>query len=108
MKAAKEVENGIFGADLGGGVIKKRIALDNKGKSGGARTVIFFRSGTHVFFADGWAKSNVKKGRKEIEDDILETYKDLADMFLNYSETDIAQQIKHGLLSEVKNNEVKE
>lgn len=45
---AYEVMNGRFEGDLGGGVIKKRIAI-NAGKSGGARTIIFFKLGTHLF-----------------------------------------------------------
>lgn len=46
--AAGDVFTGVFEADLGGGVIKKRLAL-HQGKRGGARTVIFFRQGTTWF-----------------------------------------------------------
>ncbi|MDC9153798.1 type II toxin-antitoxin system RelE/ParE family toxin [Escherichia coli] len=41
MAAAEEVMQGIWEADLGSGVIKKRLPLQ-QGKSGGARTIIFF------------------------------------------------------------------
>lgn len=40
MAAAEEVMQGIWEADLGSGVIKKRLPLQ-QGKSGGARTIIF-------------------------------------------------------------------
>ncbi|WP_370621722.1 type II toxin-antitoxin system RelE/ParE family toxin (plasmid) [Citrobacter portucalensis] len=40
-EAATEVMNGLFDADLGGGVIKKRVPL-GAGKSSGMRTVVFF------------------------------------------------------------------
>ncbi|MBV7404180.1 type II toxin-antitoxin system RelE/ParE family toxin [Enterobacter sp. ENT03] len=102
LKAAKEVESGQHDGDLGGGVIKKRIAIKNAGKRGGARTIIFFKSGSHVFFVDGWEKKDVPKSSKEIEEDELETYKDLASAFLNYNEANIAALIEQGILSEVK------
>ena len=47
MAAAEEVMQGIWEADLGSGVIKKRLPLQ-QGKSGGARTIIFFKSANHV------------------------------------------------------------
>lgn len=49
-QAASEVMNSCFEADLGGGVLKKRLALQS-GKSGGARSIIFFKKGSHVFFS---------------------------------------------------------
>lgn len=38
--AAREIEQGIFEADLGGGVCKKRGAVASKGKSGSTRTLV--------------------------------------------------------------------
>lgn len=40
LQAAEDIKQGIWEADLGGGVIKKRLPLQ-KGKRGGARTVLF-------------------------------------------------------------------
>lgn len=34
--AVAEMEQGLIDADLGGGVVKKRVALPGRGKSGGA------------------------------------------------------------------------
>ena len=45
-------------ADLGGGVFKQRIAPKDGGKSGGFRTMILFRVGSHSFFAYGFAKND--------------------------------------------------
>ncbi|WP_400168500.1 type II toxin-antitoxin system RelE/ParE family toxin [Escherichia coli] len=85
MAAAEEVMEGIWEADLGRGVIKKRLPLQ-QGKSGGARTIIFFKSANHVFFYDGWSKSGLSsKGTKEIEDDELAAYKKMANAFLAFS-----------------------
>jgi hypothetical protein len=38
-------ENGQIDADLGGGVIKQRIARPGEGKSNGYRSIILFRKG---------------------------------------------------------------
>ncbi|MFU0919392.1 type II toxin-antitoxin system RelE/ParE family toxin [Kluyvera sichuanensis] len=58
LKAAEDIKQGVWEANLGGGVIKKRLPLQ-QGKSGGARTVIFFKYDRHIFFYDGWAKNSV-------------------------------------------------
>ena len=49
VSACKEMSNGLFDADLGGNVYKKRIASGNKGKSGGFRTIIGAVIGEKVF-----------------------------------------------------------
>jgi hypothetical protein len=45
-----DLENGLWDADLGGGVYKKRLARAGAGKSGGYRTIVFFKSGERAFF----------------------------------------------------------
>lgn len=52
FNAAMDVFAGRYEADLGGGVIKKRLPRQGKGKSGGIRTVIFYKQGRHLFFAE--------------------------------------------------------
>ncbi|MEQ1962057.1 type II toxin-antitoxin system RelE/ParE family toxin [Xenorhabdus khoisanae] len=102
LNAAQEVKNGKFEADLGGGVIKKRIAIHGKGKSGGIRVIIFFKVNNHLFFADGWSKNSISsKGAKEIEDDELEAYKQLSKLFLSYTDNKISELITHGILEEI-------
>ena len=103
--AAAEVKRGEFEADLGGGVIKKRIAL-KAGKSGGARSVIFFKRGNTLFFYDGWSKGELnKKNAREIEDDALTAYKILAKGYLQASETDLLQLKIRGTFREVNCDE---
>lgn len=48
---------GQVNADVGGDVIKQRIARPGQGKSGGYRTIIFFKCGTRAVFVYGFAKS---------------------------------------------------
>jgi hypothetical protein len=47
-QAVVEMLAGLIDADLGGGVVKKRVALPGKGKSGGVRT--FLRRTTAQIF----------------------------------------------------------
>ena len=56
-EAVQRAESGLIDADLGGGVIKQRVARAGKGKSGGYRTLILFRQGDRAIFAFGFAKS---------------------------------------------------
>jgi hypothetical protein len=38
--AVREMQQGIYEADLGGGLLKKRISRHGQGKSGGFRTIV--------------------------------------------------------------------
>ena len=49
-KSVSDAEQGVIDADLGGGVIKQRVARSGGGKSGGFRTLILFRVGERAFF----------------------------------------------------------
>ncbi len=57
-QAAREIEQGLFEADLGQGVCKKRIALPGKGKSGSFRTLVAKQHKSAIFFIAGRQKSD--------------------------------------------------
>lgn len=57
-EAVKEMEQGLIDADLGGGVLKKRVALPGKGKSGSTRTIVAHRKKSHWFFVYGFEKND--------------------------------------------------
>ncbi len=57
--AISRAERGLIDADLGSGVIKQRIPRPHQGRSGGFRTIIFFRAGDRAFFVFGFAKSDM-------------------------------------------------
>ena len=68
-EAIARVEKGLIDADLGGGVIKQRVAKPGMGKSGGYRTIILFKRGESCFFVYGFAKSerdNIDKYEEEV------------------------------------------
>ncbi|MDW8845503.1 type II toxin-antitoxin system RelE/ParE family toxin [Erwinia sp. MMLR14_017] len=101
-KAAGEIVRGLFEADLGGNVFKKRIPLAS-GKSGGARSVVAFKAGNNLFFVNGWTKKSVAGGgHKEISDAALAGYRDAAAQFLAFTAQNIKDAIQKGLLREVK------
>ena len=54
--AAQRVNDGLADADLGGGVIKQRIARAGEGKSGGSRSIILFRKNDRAVYVFGFEK----------------------------------------------------
>ena len=55
--AVFEMQNGLIDADLGGGVVKKRIALTGRGKSGSSRTLLATNKNDRWFFIFGFEKN---------------------------------------------------
>jgi hypothetical protein len=96
-EAVSEIERGLVDADLGGGVIKQRIARKGGGKSSGFRALILLRQGERAFFVHGFAK----KDRDNIQEDELVALKKLAGELLNYDEAALAAAIAAGVLTEV-------
>lgn len=56
-RAVREIRAGLYDADLGGNLLKKRIARPGRGKSGGFRTIVATRDGDRCFFMYGFAKN---------------------------------------------------
>lgn len=90
-------------ADLGGGVIKQRIARPNQGKSGGYRTIIFFRKGQRAFFAFGFAKSS----RANLSDTELLALKKVAPEYLDADSSVLQAMLDARKIVEVKADERK-
>lgn len=62
------MKSGLYDADLGGGVFKKRIARPGKGKRGGFRTLVASNKGSRWVFMYGFPKnerSNIDKVEEE-------------------------------------------
>jgi hypothetical protein len=102
-EAVGRAEKGKMDADLGGEVIKQRIARPGQGKSKGYRTIILFRRGTlsgrsKAFFLYGFAKSQ----RANIADDEEEQFKEAAKHVLALTEKQLAELLKRGDFMEVK------
>lgn len=98
--AVREMERGLIDADLGGHVMKKRLAVDGRGKRGGVRTLLAYKSGDKAFFVYGFAK-NV---RANVSTDELKALKQLAKELMSYSDKILTKAIQHGALVEVEDN----
>jgi len=97
LEAIVRAERGMVDADLGGGVIKQRVARPGQGKSGGFRTIILYRTAERAFFVYGFAKSS----RDNIGDDEEANFKKAAEHVLGLSEAHLAELIGKGQLTEV-------
>ena len=67
--AVARADDGLIDADLGGGLIKQRVARKGQGKRCGYRTILAYRSGERAVFLYGFAKNQ----RDNIGADELET-----------------------------------
>ena len=76
--AVIEMVQGLIDADLGGGVVKKRVGLAGRGKRGGARTLVVTNKGDRWFFVFGFEKND----RANIADDELEALQGIAAQLL--------------------------
>lgn len=98
LKAIEEAEAGIVSADLGGSIIKQRIARPGQGKSGGYRTIIIFRSRDKAFFVYGFAKSD----QDNMSKDELSAFKEFAKIILEFSDGKLKKAIETGNFIEVQ------
>jgi len=96
-EAIARAERGLIDAELGGGVIKQRLARPGQGRSGGYRSIIIFQKGQRAFFVYGFAKSD----RENIEPDETAAFKKSAKAFFALSDKQIEILIKDEELSEV-------
>lgn len=96
-KAVARAERGLVDADLGGGLIKQRVARLGQGKSGGFRTMIAYRQGDMAVFLLGFAKNE----RADIDDDELVVLRNQARAFFGLTMAQIEAAIADDELQEV-------
>ena len=96
-EAIARAERGLVDADLGGNLIKQRVARSGRGRSGGYRTVVAFRVSQRSVFLYVFAKSE----RDNIDDRELADLKKLARHYLGYGDAQIAMALEQTELREV-------
>ena len=101
--AVSEMTNGLYDANLGGGLYKKRIAKQGHGKSGGFRTLLASNFGNRWFFMYGFEKNQ----RSNIDKDEEDALKLLAEKLLALSNKEIEQATQSGEFIEVNCDENK-
>jgi hypothetical protein len=101
QEAIERAELGLIDADLGGGLIKQRVARQGKGRSGGYRVIVAFRAKDRAVFFYGFAKSEMEN----ITKDQLATAREFAAKWLASSDVQIRQAITDGELQEIKHDQ---
>jgi hypothetical protein len=95
--AVEEMMQGLIDADLGGYIVKKRVALPGRGKSGGARTIVATKKGSRWFFIFGFAKNE----KANITASELERLQSFASDLLSLSDKSLDEVVKKGKLVEI-------
>jgi hypothetical protein len=96
-EAIERSERGSIDADLGGGLVKQRVARPGRGRSGGYRTILAYRQSGRAVFLFGFAKSE----RSNIGREELAELREIGSNWLNVSQEVIAQAVGQGILKEV-------
>jgi hypothetical protein len=96
-EAIERAERGIIDADLGGGLIKQRVARQGYGRSGGYRMMVAYRANGRAVFLYGFAKNE----RDNIAPDELQSLREIAADWLAANTAKIAQAIEEEALQEI-------
>jgi hypothetical protein len=91
------MEKGLIDAELGGCVVKKRVALPGRGKSGSMRTLLATNKGSLWFFMFGFEKNE----RANVSPTELETLKLLAADLLKRSSAELDELVESKDLEEI-------
>jgi hypothetical protein len=97
--AANEIALDLYEANYGSGVLKKRVANKGRGKSSSTRTIVAFKKGKNCFFIYGFEKNE----KSNISSNEEKAFKIIAKSLLNYSDLELNQLIKDGILLEINN-----
>ena len=95
--AVERAEKGQIDADLGGDVIKQRIARPESGKSKGYRSIVLFSKGGKAFFVYGFPKNKLDN----IREDEKTQFKKMAKHVLSMTNEQLSQLIANGQFEEV-------
>ena len=97
-KAAESASEGRIDADLGGGVIKQRIARAGEGKSGGSRAVILLRRAERAVYVYGFEK----KDMANISASDLAAFRAYAIRYLGFTDAEMKKLVETGALFQIE------
>lgn len=100
-EAAEEMRHGLVDAELGGGLVKKRIARTGGGKSGGYRVLAATDLRRRCVFLYGFAKSE----RDNVDNTELASFKRIAQAYLGLDEGAVERALASGQLMEIDGGE---
>ena len=96
-EAVRRAARGLVDADLGGGIVKQRIARRGQGRAGGFRAIVVFRRGGRAFFVHGFAKNDQENLRRKE----FKALRSLADELLGLDGPELEAVPANGTWSEV-------
>lgn len=96
-QAVKEMEQGLIDANLGGGVVKKRLAVPGRGKRGGARTLVATNKSNRWFFLFGFEKN----ARANITAEELKGLREITRQLLGMTSEQLDEAVRDGSLQEI-------
>ena len=98
VEAIARVERGLVDADLGGGLIKQRVARKGKGKSGGYRMLLAYRENDRAVFLFAFAKNELDN----INQEELSELRGTASNWLNAQPEILVQALEETALQEIR------
>ena len=99
--AIASIESGLVDAELGGGLVKQRVARGGEGKSGGFRTIIAIRLGDRAVYLFGFAKNE----RDNISAADLAALKTLGKVYLAMNAADLEMAVTIGKIEEINSHD---
>ena len=96
-EAVERAERGVVDADLGGQVIKQRVARPGQGRSGGYRTLIAYRSAHRSVFMFGFAKND----QDNIDSNELTELRKAATEMMRWTDNEVAALAAGGKWTEI-------
>ena len=99
--AVLEMAGGLIDADLGGQVVKKRVALPGQGKRGGARTIVATKLAERWFFLYGFRKNE----RANIDKDELRALQEIGKELLGLDDRQLDIALQAGEIVEVRDGD---
>jgi hypothetical protein len=97
--AVSEMTRGLVDAELGGHIVKKRVALPGQGKRASARTLVATKTSRRWIFLYGFGKNE----RSNVSNQELRALKEIAKDLLELSEEQIEVALEQGQLTEISN-----
>ena len=95
--AVREIESGLVDARLGGFLLKKRIGIDGRGKSGGLRTILAHRQADRLVFLYVFGKNE----RDNITEREQQALSELGDEYMRLTVDRLNSLVSQGILLEV-------
>lgn len=97
LNAIDQADLGIVAANLGGCLVKLRVARTGAGKSGGYRTIVAYRRGDRAFFLFAFAKNELENISRQEQTELEK----IGAILLDYDDAELARALGRGEITEI-------